>query len=475
MQYFILLASVVNLILAFLILAKCRRLNIAQKSFFWFLVITAIWSFVNYLLLLHPGSIFILRASYAFGALVATSAVIWIMHFTGKTKSIIIDLALVVSGIFFFVISYFPFGVVRRLILLSDGTYRFESGVLHIAFIVFVAAMIALICWALVSYFLIAKGIFHEQAKYVLGGAIIFSGGEMISNVIYPILGLRPVTYWDGVLSLFFTIPAAYAMVRYRFMDVRIVLRKGTVYAITIVIALGIYSYLAFIGARTAEQLFGYQSVFSNFIAVILIAIGFHPLRRMVEYVLNTYFFPKRMDLRVISKRIALQLSSTVSGIEDILKTIRKETGPALGVESIDLFFQKEQGIWGEVQPSINPAISINPQTPLFQYIVKNKNILITEEIEFQINESNNPEEIEALENIKLFLSKHNIAAVVPVFQEYEDLIGILFLGSKINQSAYTIEDIQFLKNLQQNLPLSMSGIILYYQAMKRVEVQMKK
>ena len=139
------------------------------------------------------------------------------------------------------------------------------------------------------------------------------------------------------------------------------------------------------------------------------------------------------------------------------------------------MFFKKEQGIGGEFQPSINPAISINPQTPLFQYIVKNKNILITEEIEFQINESNNPEEIEALENIKLFLSKHNIAAVVPVFQEYEDLIGILFLGSKINQSAYTIEDIQFLKNLQQNLPLSMSGIILYYQAMKRVEVQIKK
>jgi len=46
-----------------------------------------------------------------------------------------------------------------------------------------------------------------------------------------------------------------------------------------------------------------------------------------------------------------------------------------------------------------------------------------------------------------------------------EDDFSILFLGPKTSKSDFTIEDIQFLKNLQQNLGNILSGVILYYQA----------
>jgi len=469
-----LFAALGNFALGFWVLLHKSKSSSTKRAFILFSIITGFWSFSNFFLAVTP-SFLILSISYAFGTLVAASAVLWVLLFSRKKVTPVILFIIGISAVIFIAISFIPKGLVTEMVVengyvfFRKDNFFFPLWSLYIVFTVFT------VWWSLWSSMRTATGIFREQIKFILLGAFGFGGGALLTDVVFPYVGLNYLTILDGTVSLLFTFPAAYAMVRYRFMDVRIVLRKGTVYAITIVIALGIYSYLAFIGAQTAEQLFGYQNTFSNFIAVILIAIGFHPLRRMVEYALNAYFFPKQADFRAVAKRIAIQLSSTISGIESILKTIRKEAGPTLGVESIDLFFQKEYGIWEAVQPAANPAININPQTPLFKYIVKNKNILITEEIAFQINDSNNSEEIKTLESVNLLISERNIAVVVPIFQEYEDLIGILFLGSKMNQSAYTIEDIQFLNNLQQNLPLSMSGIILYYQAMKRVQEKIKK
>lgn len=321
-----------------------------------------------------------------------------------------------------------------------------------------------------------ATGISKLQIKYILLATGIAGTIGIFFGLIIPAIDpSSPIYYIGRLAAIVFILLTTYAILKHRFLDIRFILRKGTVYATTLAIVIGLYAYLVFVISQTTSSVFKIGGDITSIAIIILIALGFHPLRKIVEHALNEYIFPKRVDLRAAAKRITLQLSTSITEIEKIIKAIRDEARPALGVESIDLFFQKEPGIWDAVSSVANAKITVDPKDPLFQRLSQKPSIIIAEELEYQINDTANPEEIKSLEEIKKILSSSGAAAVVPIIQHPDTIIGILFLGPKTNQSAYTVEDIQFLKNLQQNLPLSLSGIILYYQAMKRVHSQIKK
>ena len=482
MEYILLISVAANLVLAFLVLAKVRFLTTLHKAFITFLFITAIWAFFNFLLLTHPDSIQILRTTYALGSLVAVTAVIWILRFTDKIKSRTVDWFFWGLGIFFFLGGYIPNGIVHSLQLAGgsnvargslfvNNNYQFESGALFPFFIFFVAVTILIVFWALVSHFLTAKGIARERARYILFGATIFAGGELVSNVILPLMGFRPVTFWDGILPVFFTFPAAYAMIRYRFMDVRVALRKGTVYTVTLAIALGVYIYFTFLASRFAESTFDISYQVTSIVGVVLIALGFYPLRKLVEHFLDSYVFPKRVDLRAVSKKIQENLTEGMNTIENHLKILREELNTNMGVEYVDLFIKETESL-SPVSP-LDRSINIQKEEALLKYIMAKKIILVAEELDYKIQEETSSELQKTLEAIKVFCQAHNIAVIIPLTNPH-DVIGILFLGPKRSKMIYSLGDIKFLEELQRDFSFILGGIILYQQATRRVQAQLK-
>lgn len=474
LTYLIIISTFGNFALAIWVLMQRGKSSSARNAFVLFSFITGLWSFSNFVLVVAP-SFLAIYTSYAFGTLVAGSAVLWVLLFSRKKITRLTVFSISIISLIFVCVSFIPKGMITEVVKENGYVYYLKDNFFFPIWSVFVVLAVLIIWWALWSSMRSARGIFREQLRLILFGAIGFGGGALITDVIFPFVGLNYLTILDGTVSLFFTFPAAYAMVRYRFMDIKFAFRKGTVYAVTITIALGVYGYLVFIISQTTSNVFKIGGDITSIAIIILIALGFHPLRKMVEHTLNEYIFPRRVELRAAAKRITLQLSSSITEIEKVIKTIRNEAKPALNTESIDLFFQKELGIWDAVQPASNTKISVDPKDPHFQRLFQKPDIIIAEELEYQINDAADPDEIKSLREIRKILLSNGAAAVVPIIQHPDTLIGILFLGPKTNQSAYTVEDIQFLKNLQQNLPLSMGGIILYYQAMKRVHDQIKK
>lgn len=468
----------INLSLGILLLLRARH-NPAARIFAITVFSIVVWSFSVFSEtpeISNDLALFYSRLAFFSGSFIATSFLYFSFVFPRPTQGISLVKKIVIWGIgvFFALIS------LSSLVIASEqlrswgweGTRGPLSRAFDIYFIVFMfAALIVLI-----RKFLNAKGIARIQIEYFLIGSLISVIGGTTTNVIIPFFTTSSFTgYYGPYFSVFYVIFTTYAILRHRFLDIRIVLRKGTVYAVTIAIVLGVYGYLVFVISQTTSNIFKIGGDITSVAIIILIALGFHPLRKMVEHTLNEYIFPKRVDLRAVAKRITIQLSSSITEIEKVIKTIRNEANPALNTESIDLFFQKDPGIWDAVQPVSNTKISVDPKDPLFQRLSQKANIIIAEELEYPINDATDPDEIKSLQEVRKILLSNGAAAVVPIIQHPDTLIGILFLGPKANQSAYTVEDVQFLKNLQQNLSLSMGGIILYYQAMKRVHDQIKK
>lgn len=470
MEHLLLISVFANIILIVLVLAKGRRLNIVHKYFTAFLLITSIWAFANFLLLMYPWSIQILRTTYALGALVAATAVAWILRFSQKNKSFKVDLILVSLGIVFFIVSFITNGVVRSLELTNE-VYKFESGPLHIFFIVFAAIMILLVWWALISAFATGKGIFREQAKYILFGASIFSGGEFVSNVIFPLAGFRPVAFWDGILPVFFIIPAAYAMIRYRFMDVRFILRKGTVYGVTLMIVLGIYIYFMFLLSRFAESFFSVNYQIASIAGVVFIALGFAPLKKLVNNFLDSYVFNKQINSKAFLEKIRQQLDAK-RPVEDFAGTLRKEIKKNLKVEFAELVIPnyRPTGDWEIIEPEIKSLDKlIQSRSLLSFYFARNNDIIVVEEIPFRIEEIDNKEEKELLDKISRLCSDLKIGIIAPI-KTQDELVGLFILGTKKDGKIYLAEEINYIKDLRENLTLTLSSALLYYKAIWRIK-----
>ena len=462
-----------NFALGLLVLLHKSKSSPIKKSFIVFSFITGFWSLANFFLATTP-SFLILSISYAFGTLVAVSAVLWVLLFSRKKISTVILFIFGISAIIFVAISFVPNGLVTEMVVENGYVYFLKNNFLFFFWSLFIGISVFTVWWALWSSMRAAKGIFREQLKFILLGAFGFGGGALLTDVVFPYVGLNYLTILDGTVSLLFTFPAAYAMIRHRFMDVKFALRKGTVFAVTIAIALGLYSYFVFLLSQTTGNIFHIGNDIISIIIIILIAIGFHPLRRMVEYALNAYFFPKRADLRAAANSLNKKLTSTVATIEEMLRTVRDEMRPNLNIEQIDLFIHKAPELWEAVPPISNQAIDIQKGAELISYLSHNFQILIAEELEFRIQEITDENQKTKLSGIKQFCDQYGIAVFIPLFTG-DDLFAILTLGPKTNKDAYSIGDIKFLEEVQRNFSFTLGGAILYHRALSRIQQSIKK
>ncbi|EKE15972.1 MAG: hypothetical protein ACD_11C00060G0003, partial [uncultured bacterium] len=444
-----LFAALGNFTIGFWVLLHRTKNSATKIAFIAFSFITGLWSFSNFFLAVTP-SFLVLSISYAFGTLVAASAVLWVLLFSRKKVTPAVLLVIGIVTVIFVVISFIPKGLVTEMVVengyvfFRKDNFFFPLWSLYIVFTVFT------VWWSLWSSMRTAKGIFREQIKFIFLGAIGFGGGALLTDVVFPYAGLNFLTILDGTVSLLFTFPAAYAMIRYRFMDVRLVIRKGAAYATTLAIAIGFYAYLVFVISQTTSNILKINNNITSIFIIILIAIGFHPLRRMVEYTLNEYFFPKRADLSAAAQSLNERLTSTVATIEEMLRTVRDEMKSNLNIEQIDLFIHKAPTLWEAVLPISNQTIDIQKGAELISYLSRNSQVLIAEEMEFRTQEVIDENQKIKFSGIKQFCDQSGIAVIIPLFNG-DDLFAFLALGPKINKDAYSIGDIKFLEEVQRN------------------------
>lgn len=94
-----------------------------------------------------------------------------------------------------------------------------------------------------------------------------------------------------SIFIALFAITATYAMVRHQMLDIRIILRRTAIYSVLAACITAVYFGLVLLGEKVFQGLLGYDSlVFSLFIGVT-IAIGFIPLKDVVQRYVDRLFF----------------------------------------------------------------------------------------------------------------------------------------------------------------------------------------
>ncbi len=295
-------------------------------------------------------------------------------------------------------------------------------------------------------------------------GILIALGGGLINAflVYHSIVRVPPWPYLGHLISTFYAIIVAYAIFKYKLMD--IVIRKTAIYGIFITIALGIFitgilifdRLLDIIGLKSPVFLTGFIITVITFI----IASIFHPQERIKQFV-DRYLFPGRYSREQRIKRFSEDIEFVRDKDSLLTLTINtlKEIVPVNKVSL--LLLNKERGRY-EISAPIGMNNSREIETTVLKedeliinWFKKNKKGLLKEEVEKY------PEKFfKEIQKQKDF-EKADVVLFMPILWEGE-LLGLLGLGKMIEEISYTDEDLELLLQLCNKVGVGLERIKRY-------------
>ncbi|HEV2202788.1 MAG TPA: ATP-binding protein [Bryobacteraceae bacterium] len=182
--------------------------------------------------------------------------------------------------------------------------------------------------------------IVRRQLVWLRNGAVIGMLPFTLFYVVPFIAGVVPTHAMNlAVLSLpFIPLTWAYAILRYRLMDVEIIFQEGYVYTLATLCVVGVFYGLIFSVTRAGE-LNG-----AAMIALILIAaFVFQPIRNWIQEQLDRYYFYKdRYDYRRTLIEFARELGSPTD-LGEMLETVADRLVRTLGIRHVAFFIHDEQ------------------------------------------------------------------------------------------------------------------------------------
>lgn len=221
---------------------------------------------------------------------------------------------------FYFVAAFFlainfldPVGWLGDLRPVFDGrfywiTYSWDTNPVYLIFyILFYWILLVTTFLLLCIRFFTTRGLQHHQLKWIIVGSLagwVGAHGDFFSVFFYNIW---PYSNW-GIA--FFPIVIGYGIIKYKILDISIIIKKSIVYSIV----LTAITFLYLISVRTSEQFFqtflGYSSVWGSISITLVMAVLFNPLKTKIQDVVDRIFFRGTMaEIARQNERMRLQVT----------------------------------------------------------------------------------------------------------------------------------------------------------------------
>jgi two-component system nitrogen regulation sensor histidine kinase GlnL len=356
----------------------------------------------------------------------------------------------------FLLLDLFSFFIVQGVVPKSGFLFWPNPGPAFHVYLVFLCYCVGSFAWLLIQEGKKAAGIRKNQLRYLLLALILGYAGGFTNFPLWYGVPIPPV---GNILVSVYVLLFSYAVVKFRLLDIEIVIKRGLTYAY-LLLALIIPCYLLVIWGQTAA--FGKISFsFSLMTLILFLAVGFlfPKLRFRTEEAFERVLFRKRYDYRETLLQSSRDMISLVD-LENLSNKLVHTVGEALRIQKVSLFFPDEfKGSF-----AVKASVGLNREQfdgtvllrddPLVQRLMKQREILVREELELAQNGDEGKNIAERMEQLQ--------AEITLPLMSKERTIGILNLGYKEGKEMYSHEDIELLSTLANQAAIAVENAGLY-------------
>lgn len=408
---------------------------------------------------MYLGSIFV-PAAYLHLILSASEV---ISHYRNK---IIVILCYVISLIF--LLLNFTTLIVKGIRPRLNFKYFTDPGPLFPLLIIFMTIILSYAFYKLHKEFPRASALKKNQLKYIIIATVVgFGGGLSTFSPLFNI-NLYNIGYF---ITPFYAVIITYAIVKHQLMDINIVLKKSTVYAI-----LAFLSLIPCTGIIIIAQwfFFGRYDVFFSvlaFFTILLASLVFLRLEPQIEEIVEKRLFHSKF---VYKKTLRELIDAVITFLDE--KELFAKVGDIfindLGTSKVS-FFTLEPGVGRyyklrDAKNVYSKVKELRGNDSLIEFLISYKKIIIREV--FDKRSERDPYYRSIVKKLKSLESE----VCIPLINRMGQLIGIINLGSKKSGDMYSHEDLELLEHFAAQAAVALENARLH-QEMLRTQQLMRR
>ncbi|MGB2813683.1 MAG: ATP-binding protein [Dehalococcoidales bacterium] len=281
----------------------------------------------------------------------------------------------------------------------------------------------------------------------------------LIIASLFPLLGagldaltdLPPAFIWGNVI---FCILCSVSILRYHLLDIRVVARTSLVYLI--VSSVFAIPYLIILYILMVQMRINSEVWWIHAIVILIAAITLRPIYTRAQRIVDKLFYRERYDYLIALQKF-MQETHDIKNIKKLISSLTNLIGPALQSSSVHLMLSSDSGDFFEL-PGHSQAthnLKLNIDEPLMRWILSKKNMLQRKEMAII-------PQLQALsKNERGLLDKTRAEILVPLLVK-GNLIGLIILGEKMSQLAYSHEDIRLISVVAARMATELENARLY-------------
>ena len=294
----------------------------------------------------------------------------------------------------------------------------------------------------------------RARIQWIFFGLAVGSAPFLVLYQGPVLLGLMPVVSEELVAVFFVAVPVAFAIaiVRYRLIDIAVVINRSLVYSLLTIFTIGVYLLVVQVAERWLLRLFpGGLNVFVA-AGVFLAAAAFQPAQRRIQKFVDRTFFRQRYDYR----RVVMDFNDRSRHFvnrDDLAVHFLREVRRAIPVESVSLLLglctpsrsgYEELFTYGDSWPAGLPLrFDDGGESEIW---ARPGAVLIASPMDIS--------QAQALEQQKI-----DVIFALPLSPEAGT--GRLALGRKKSGERYTREDIELIQTMAGELAINLERIDL--------------
>jgi diguanylate cyclase (GGDEF)-like protein/putative nucleotidyltransferase with HDIG domain len=432
-----------------------------RRIFVVYVVIALCWSLSTLLLFLDVLGLTRLWASLV--ALSGVSSIITYYHFISVFVDRKNDIAVKLgyATVALILVPLAILGYLPESVSVANGMLNISYGKLLYLMTALGAVFFILSVFSLVRrYRALTDPLSRNRIAYLLGGFGLLMAFSIRNSI--PPLTTYPI---EQIGHLANALVISYAIMRYRLLDMRLLMRKGLVYSLIsifitasfLIMLYGVHYFLQ--GWNTSANL---AAIFAM---ALFMAWLFNPLRMAIQKVVDRMFYGENYDYRRMVLNFAQRMSSVLD-LGELAEAMLRPLTKAVGASQASLLLSNDGDFVSQyaerlVEGEPITSMKLGKESPIINWLTKEEKPLSRELIDFA------PEFKNLWEAESKSLDALGIELLCPI-KSKGNLIGILALSKKQSGGSYSTDDMDLLVTVASEAGVVMENAQLYAKAKER-------
>lgn len=311
----------------------------------------------------------------------------------------------------------------------------------------------------------------RQRVKILTLGTVLGTLPFLVFNIaLGKLLGREDFALLGAVPMVLVPASFGYSIVRYRLMDLEVIVRKSLVYATLTGLTVGLYLLIVVLVGNTVLEFSGQRSQLVAIIATLLIAAVFAPARDRIQAFLERSFFREKHDLQEALHDLAKDIPQTIE-LGSLVSLVRRRITDLLHPTKLGFLVAENEDLL---------LVDEDRRTPLsvLSDLLRRRGSPVTRDLmESELARIargslgiNHPSHRALLGEIEA-LDRHGLEVLVPAFTS-DRLVGALGLGPKRSEAAYEGAELELLQIVAGQMAVQLENTRLYREAIARQRLE---